>query len=81
MNCESKKISELPGITRALPNDIIPIVQDGTNKYITVKDLLGCHDHSGDDCCCSQALSKAITALDFSRTAMDLANKAYDKAC
>lgn len=81
MNCESKKISELPGITRALPNDIIPIVQDGTNKYITVKDLLGCHHHDTDDCCCSKALSKAITALDFSRTAMDLANKAFDKAC
>ena len=81
MACESKRISELPGVTKVYPNDLIPIVQDGTNKYITAKDLLGCHDHSGDDCCCSQALSKAITALDFSRTAMDLANKAYDKAC
>ena len=81
MACESKRISELPGVTKVYSNDLIPIVQDGTNKYITAKDLLGCHDHSGDDCCCSQALSKAITALDFSRTAMDLANKAYDKAC
>lgn len=84
MACESKKISELTEACQVNPNDILPIVQDGTNKYVKVKDLLKgkCGDDTQeDDCCCSKALSKAVTALDFSRTAMDLANKAFDKAC
>lgn len=83
MACESKKISELTEACQVNPNDILPIVQDGTNKYVKVKDLLkgNCGDDIQDDCCCSKALSKAVTALDFSRTAMDLANKAFDKAC
>ena len=88
-NCESKKITQLIGANIPLSGEeLVPIVQNGENKTIQVKDLCGavkppCPPHSGD--CCKDKLSEAICnanlALEYANAAMEIANKAYILAC
>ena len=84
MACESKKISELTRITTLNPGDLIPIVQDGENKAVTVQDLL-CQTPKGN--CCedkktlSEILLAANKALEMARVAWKMSNKAFNEVC
>lgn len=84
MACESKKISELTKITTLNPGDLIPIVQDGENKAVTVQDLL-CQKPKGN--CCedkktlSEILLAANKALEMARVAWKMSNKAFNEVC
>lgn len=84
MACESKKISELTRVTTLNPGDLIPIIQDGENKAVTVQDLL-CQKPKGN--CCedkktlSEILLAANKALEMARVAWKMSNKAFNEVC
>ena len=84
MACESQKISELTRVTTLNPGDLIPIVQDGQNKAVTVQDLL-CQKPKGN--CCedkktlSEILLAANKALEMARVAWKMSNKAFNEVC
>lgn len=92
MSCKNLKISEMPGVCRIEGSEIIPLVQEGENKVIAIKELVEvmqkslhqCEEHK---CGCekaeakaAQALMEAIASLDQAKAAICLANRAYDKA-
>ena len=40
MSCKNLKISEMPGVCRIEGSEIIPLVQEGENKVIAIKELV-----------------------------------------
>lgn len=70
MSCKNLKISEMPIVTKLQASDILPIVQDGKNYTISIKQLLQLFPSDQTDCsntkydCILKQLNNKIEKLD-----------------
>ena len=70
MSCKNLKISEMPIITKLQASDVLPIVQDGKNYTISIKQLLQLFPSDQTDCnntkydCILKQLNNKIEKLD-----------------
>lgn len=95
MICEPKKISEMTQTCKLLCKDLVPIVQEGENKFILMKDLIkqivaSIGDGDGVDALsiamyaknlAEQANANSNQALKDLAVALAYATKAYKLAC